>query len=229
MGRELSEIQQRQVQGPARGEEQPHEAGWSADLLENSFGEKDLRVLLDNKLSTSQQCTPAAKKASDILGCIRKNTASRLGEVILPLHSALVRLHQECCVQVWAPRDRDMELLEQSWWRTTNTIRFSYEKKMGELGLFSIEKRQLREDLTIVCKYLKGGGQRVEPDSKTRGNGQKLMHRKFHLNIRKEFFTVWVTGHWNRSPREVVDSPSLEIFRNCLDTILCNVLYDDPP
>ncbi|KFV83552.1 hypothetical protein N308_07321, partial [Struthio camelus australis] len=55
-------------------------------------------------------------------------------------------------------------------------------------------------------------------------NRQKLNHRKFCLNMRKNFFTVRVREHWNRLPREVVESPSLEIFRTRLDVILGNML-----
>ena len=52
----------------------------------------------------------------------------------------------------------------------------------------------------------------------------KLRHRKFHLNMRRNFFPLRVTEHWNRLPREVVESPSLEIFKTRLDKILCSLL-----
>ncbi|KFV80535.1 hypothetical protein N308_01216, partial [Struthio camelus australis] len=55
-------------------------------------------------------------------------------------------------------------------------------------------------------------------------NGQKLNRRKFHLNLRKDFFAVRVTEHWSRLPREAVESPSLELFKTRLDVILDNML-----
>jgi len=105
-------------------------------------------------------------------------------------------------------------------------------ERLREQGLITLRKRRLRGDLINACKYLKGGCQgdgdklfSVVPSNRTRSNGHKLKHRKFQLNMRKSFFTLRVAEHWNRLPRGVVESPSLETFKTCLDKVLCNLLW----
>jgi len=98
----------------------------------------------------------------------------------------------------------------------------------------------MQGDLTAAFQYLKvaykqEGSQlftRVD-NSRTRGSGFKLREGRFRLDVRGKFFTMRVVRCWNRLPREVVDAPSLEVFRARLDGALGSLLDrglepDDP-
>jgi len=86
--------------------------------------------------------------------------ASRSREGILPLYFILVKSHLETCIQVWNSHHRKhMDLLEQvQMRRATKMIRgkehLSYEERLRELGLFSLEKRRLWGYVTAALQYL---------------------------------------------------------------------------
>jgi len=147
-----------------------------------------------------------------------------------------MRPHLEYCNQMGIPQyRRDIDLLERIQRRATNMIQrmehLSYEDRLRELGLFSLEKRKLQGALIAAFQYVKGNyrkeGKRLFSrvcDDRKRGNGFKLKEGRFRMDIRKKFFTVRAVRHRNRLPREVMGALSLETLKIRLDGALTNLI-----
>ncbi|RMC01664.1 hypothetical protein DUI87_21677 [Hirundo rustica rustica] len=137
----------------------------------------------------------------------------------LPLYSALVWLDLKGCVHFWVSQSkRDTELLVRGLEHKP------YEERLRELGLFSLEKRRLRGNLITLydfwkcgCRQLGVGLSLQAATDRMRGYSLKLCQGKYKLHVRKKFFTRRVIKYWNGLPREMVESPSLDMFKKRLD------------
>ena len=93
-------------------------------------------------------------------------------------------------------------------------------QKAGTLGVVQPVEEKLQGDLIAAFQYLKGAYEKAGEGHFTRGNGLKLKDGSFRLDIRNKFFTVRVVRLWTRLHREVVDSPSLKVFKARLSNLL---------
>lgn len=100
---------------------------------------------------------------------------------------------------------------------------------LKELGLFSLQKRHLREETHHSIPVLKSADTNKAESLRghmdmAMGDRYNLHQERFHLGIRKKFFYS-ENNHWNNVPRDVVKSPSVEVFKLSLDRVLNNVIW----
>ena len=150
-------------------------------------------------------------------------------KVIRTLYHSIVRPHLEYCVQFWSPYYRkDIDKLERVQRRITKIIprlrNKSYDERLEELNLFSLSKRRLRGDLIEVFKIFKGFDNinvndyfTLDRSNVTRNNGCKIVGKRFKTNEAKHFFFNRVVNIWNSLPAHVVNSCTIETFKNRLD------------
>ena len=152
-------------------------------------------------MKVSEQCGIAASKGNTIIGLIRRNITYEDKKLIVPLYKAIVRPHLEYCIQAWRPyRKKDMDMLECIQRRATKLIPelrdLSYEERLTECGLTTLQARTLRGDQIEVFKIL-NRYENIDRDmffslkknSRTRGHEVKLVKDQCILDIRKYSFS----------------------------------------
>jgi len=198
--------------------------------LRTTEEEKDLGVKIHQSAKPSRQCREAATKANQVLGQIRRTVVSREKSIFLNLYKTLVRPHLEYCVQVWSPyTQKDKEVLEKVQRRATKMIRglgkLTYEERLVNCGLTTLEKRRCRGDLIETYKLMTN--KEVTPYSRffqlaerggLRGHKYKIF-RKSEGAIKQRFFSSRVINAWNELSEEAVSVETLNNFKNKLGQI----------
>ena len=205
--------------------------------LGTTVKEKDLGVTISADMKVSEQCGIAASKGNQILGLIRRNITYKGKKLIIPLYKAIVRPHLEYCIQAWRPyRKKDIDTLERIQRRATKMIPelrdLSYEERLKECGLTTLETRRLRGDQIEVFKILNGYENidrnmffSLKKDSRTRGREVKLVKDQCRLDIRKHSFLQKTINEWNKLSTDCVTASSVNMFKNKVDTYLRRAGY----
>ena len=206
-------------------------------VLGTTVKEKDLGVTISADMKVSGQCGIAASKGNKILGLIRRNITYKGKKLIIPLYKAIVRPHLEYCIQAWRPyRKKDIDTLERIQRRATKMIPelrdLSYEERLKECGLTTLETRRLRGDQIEVFKILNGYENidrnmffSLKKDSRTRGHEVKLVKDQCRLDIRKHSFSQRTINEWNKLSTDCVTASSVNMFKNKVDTYLRRAGY----
>ena len=206
-------------------------------VLNTTSKEKDLGLTISADMKVSEQCGIAAAKGNQILGLIRRNIVYKEKELIIPLYKTIVRPHLEYCIQAWRPyRKKDIDMLERVQRRATNMIpklrNISYEMRLKECGLTTLETRRLRGDQIEVFKILNGYENidrnilfTVKEERRTRGHGVTLAKKQCRLDIRKFSFSQRTVNEWNRLSADCVGASSVNIFKNKIDIYLRRAGY----
>ena len=196
--------------------------------MEKVKTEKDLGVIIDNKLRFREQVVKARNAANRAVGFIARNVNYKSKEVIRNLYISYVRPHLEYCAQAWAPHyEMDLDLLEKVQRRATKLVNgfgdLEYEERLKRLDLFSLRRRYIRGDLIEVFKMFKGLNglnpeNLFELDNRIgRGNCKKIKKQRFNLDIRKFFFSQRIINLWNKLDNDLIESDSLDTLKQKLD------------
>ena len=126
--------------------------------MEPSHRERDLGVIVSNDLKAHRQCVEAKNKAEKMLGIIKRNVSYKSKEVVTKLYNSYVRPHLEYCIQAWRPYHRgDIERVQRRATKLVPSLRrLSYEDRLKQLNMYSLERRSKRGDMIQVYKMFNG-------------------------------------------------------------------------
>ena len=203
--------------------------------LEETNMEKDLGIYVTSNWRSSAHVAKAAAKANSVLGRIRHTFTFMNKHIFLKVYPSLVRTHLEYAVQAWSPQlKKDITVLEKVQKRATRLVPelrgLSYEQRLVQLGLTTLEERRRRGDLIEVFKIMHGFDNldrtkffklRKEVHSHdTKGHELRIAHKTHNKRTRGGYFDIRIINDWNMLPGEVVKYQSVSSFKEALDRLL---------
>jgi hypothetical protein len=193
---------------------------------------KDLGVWSTSSLSPSLMCAKSAKKGNMMLNFIRRALPHITPKMFQSIYATYIRPQLEYCSIAWLPiLKKDQHLLEQVQRRATKVVRqirsLPYSDRLSALNLFPLDYRRLRGCLIYTYKLFQNGSEGqyfTLSDTGLRGHNKKLFVERVNTRLRQSFFSYVTVPLWNKLPQEVIEAPSLQVFKLRLDKTLPTLL-----
>lgn len=193
--------------------------------------EKDLGVLVDDKLIFDKHIKEIVKKANRRIGLIKKGFDCLDKVMFMNLYPVLIRPLLEYCVQVWSPYlQRDIDILERAQRRATKIVpalrNLPYEERLRRLNLTTLEEERVRGDMIETFKLFTGK-EDINPEkfftkARVRGDqdlvhNMKLFKPRTNKEGRRNFITQRVIKGWNLLDKDVVEVEKSSTFKRKYD------------
>ena len=201
--------------------------------------ERDLGVVVTSDLKSSSQCLKSAATARRVIAMIRRTFRNMDIADFRLIYKTYIRPHLEFCIQAWSPHFvKDINVLENVQRAATNLVpmlrKYSYPVRLQKIGITSLVERRVRGDMIEVYRLLTGKEQVDHKQFFTladmpydlRGHEKKLAKGRSRLDSRKFFFSQRVVNGWNGLPAKVVNTESVNSFKNAYDRYCCKDMDD---
>ena len=196
--------------------------------LKETVKEKDLGVMIDNKLSFKDHVAQATAKGNRMVGLIRRSFDYLNERTFVLLFKSMVRPLLEYGNTVWQPLLKSLESeIEDVQRRATKTLSHlkdkPYAERLRTLKLPCLEHRRRRGNMIETYKFIHGHYKVLRPEfkrattSQLRGNSYKLQKERCDTRLRANYFSNRVINDWNSLPDRVVNAPSVDSFKRRLD------------
>ncbi len=202
-------------------------------VIQQTEEERDIGVVVTPNSKPAAMCCKAARTASIVLGQIARAFSYRDKITFVRLYKQYVRPHLEFASQAWSPWLRkDIEVLEKVQKRVVGMIGglngATYEEKLVEIGLQSLEEQRLEADLTLAYKILHGickvnselwfhpASEASQHRTRAAADPLRLLRPRARLDIRAQFYTVRIVDCWNQLPYEIRAETSIARFKTAI-------------
>ena len=212
------------------GTENPHNCyNFGGTVMQTVDEEKDLGVIFNSSFDFNSHIAASIAKANRMLGWLSRTIISRERDVMVRLYKSLIRPHLEYCTQAWSPVVKhgswnvidEIENVQRSFTRMIEGIGLlTYHERLNRIGLTTLIERRLRGDLIETFKIINGYVDYGSNFFSHSRSGRHLISKLSTSELSQskvDFFAQRVLKYWNKLPINVINSSSVNGFKNSLD------------